>query len=125
MQKISGVLFEDGGEIFEQAAVNGNLFNSPSQTGAARIVFSVVLSCIRNVFCREIMSISGFINKFLVGSVIEVSLRLFRKIFRKFIADVDTTIVGQAPDVALGATTGSFADGIPLCLIGIDVRVAL
>ena len=67
MQKISGVLFEDGGEIFEQAAVNGNLFNSPSQTGAACVVFSVALSCIRNVFCREIMSISGFINKFLVS----------------------------------------------------------
>ena len=67
-------MFEDGGEIFEQAAVNGNLFNSPSQTGAARIVFSVVLSCILNVFCREIVSISDFINKFLVGSVIEVSL---------------------------------------------------
>ena len=70
MQMISDLLFEDGSEIFEQTAVNGNLFSGPSQTGAASVVFGVVLSCIRNAFCWEIMSISGFINKFLVGSVI-------------------------------------------------------
>lgn len=56
---------------------------------------------------------------------IEGSLRIFREILRKLVADVDTTIVGQAPDVALGAATGSFVDGISLCLISIDVGVAL
>ena len=56
MQKISGVLFEDGGEIFEQAAVNGNLFHSPSQTGAASVVSGIILSCIRMLFAGKSFS---------------------------------------------------------------------